>query len=165
MYDPSYVKEFKKNELSSFDYALLDAYCALKEEGEREISVRLLTDRAEIERNEFYNCYDSTLSFIERIEEDTVARMNDLASAEDESYYARLFSFFRENEKEIRAVLDYPAYREDLISSIALHFTATDDKAGSQMIYTKASIVFSTFYAYLFYSIDVDFSLLRDFLS
>ncbi|HIV99184.1 MAG TPA: hypothetical protein IAB12_05365 [Candidatus Ornithospirochaeta avicola] len=164
MYDPSYVKEFKKNELSSFDYALLDAYCALKEEGEKEISVRLLADRAGVERNDFYRCYDSTLSFIERVEEDTVARMNDLASAEDESYYARLFSFFRENDKEIMAILDYPAYREDLISSIALHFTA-DDKEGSQMIYTKASIVFSTFYAYLHYSIDVDFSILRDFVS
>ena len=77
----SYIKEYQKKDVTSAEYKMQDAVIAMLLEGEGNISVRTVTERADVDRTTFYAYYDRIEDVYEAIEDEAVS---DILEAEDD---------------------------------------------------------------------------------
>lgn len=103
----SFVMDYVKKNTTSAEFKMQDAAIDLLTEGECNISVRTLIEKAAVERSTFYAYYERLDDVLEAVE-NTVAE--DLINAGSNSsgikeYLESLFSVFSENRRRIKALL------------------------------------------------------------
>ena len=104
----SFVTDYIKKNTTSAEFKMQDAAIDLIADGEENISVRTLIEKAAVERSTFYAYYERVDDVLDAAE-NTVAE--DLinageGSSEMKEYIESLFSAFSENRRRIKALVE-----------------------------------------------------------
>ena len=132
----SYIKENLKKNVTSAEYKMQDAAIAMLLDGEDNISVRTVTERADVERATFYAYYDRVEDIYEAIENEAVEDILKAADEDEsiEAFIEHMFSFFAENRKIVKAMvatLNRFSYIEKIMTCIKYYLAAKVLKAYS----------------------------------
>lgn len=124
----SYIKDYQKKDVTSAEYKMQDAVIAMLLEGEGNISVRTVTERADVDRTTFYAYYDRIEDVYEAIEGEAVS---DILEAEDDEsldmFIEHLFSFFAENRKTVKAMIACQnrfSYLEKILTAVKYYISS-----------------------------------------
>ncbi len=104
----AYIAKISKLTFTSAQFALQDSFLELleTEDDDGMISVRMVSDRAGVERSVFYSYYDNVKDLHEEIEDDLIYRFLKLDGEKDlKKFLAELINFTDEDSKSLSMLL------------------------------------------------------------